>query len=195
MKTVCPQPFWRRFLASFTDERHPAYGQIATVDLKGKPQVRTVHLRYLDDFDAFAFSTSVQSPKWSQLREKPFLSGCYFDTGRQIQFRWESPVELIEGEEKKNSRLIEKMWGLVRIHIRTAYWLEAKQIPRQKWYQVALDLLRPAPNFGVVLLRPRRWDILEVSPEDIRKAKRTFFSLTKQQWTAGEVSPVTTKDI
>src|SRR3989338_4066046 len=146
--SLFPKPYEKILIDSLTDKEHPAYGQVATVDSSGNPQVRTVHLRYLPECDIFAFSTNTGSPKWKQLKNKAVLSGCYFDQQRQIQFRWGSSVELVEGTNQEKNYLTKKMWHLIRVPIRTAYWLEAKEMPKEKWYKVALNILQQAPNFG-----------------------------------------------
>lgn len=184
-----PESLQKIIIESLTDPDHPAYGQVATVDPSGKPQVRTVHLRYLTDLEVFAFGTNQRSPKWAQLQQSQCLAGCYFDEYRQVQFRWESAVELVV--PKGNGQLLAKrIWSLMRPHIRADYWADCKNM--------SPDVARIdecCPTLGVVVCKPQLWDIYEVMPDDPSQARRSLHRLEKQQWISRRVSLLHGKDL
>src|SRR3989338_2296246 len=128
MLPFAPQDINSFLIEVFDDHNNPAYGQVATVDTKKMPRVRTVHIHYRKEFDALAFSAHTGSSKWKELQAHPFVSGCYFDLFRFIQFRWESKVQLLSGdslfqgqpqEEAVPERdCLQAMWKLMREEVR-----------------------------------------------------------------------------
>jgi len=192
MKSLSPL-YHSLITEAFGDDQRPAYGQVAT--LRGKyPTLRTVHLHYLgslapwardDTSDIIAFSTHIQSGKWKELKKHPYLLACYYDTFRDIQFRFQSKAELIE---PKNKELLDTMWLKIRTEVRTAYWLDAKHLPLDSEPPANIDVQKRAPNLGVVLCRPFLWDIYEIHLEDYRKGKRSIHTLIKGKWRSQEVS-------
>ncbi len=214
MATLIPDAFHALLIETLTDEKNPSYGQVATVDEKGKPQIRTVHLRYLKEGNQIAFAANTKSPKWRQLSQKPFLSGCLYDPHRFIQFRWESDVKLLGGKSGAEVQTIrKKLWQLVRSDVRSAYWLDHKGFPVEKLSGSSLDprrtrlgrkvlevvgkriLREPCPTFGSVLFTPHLWDIMEIDPKDYRKDRRTLHRLVGSVWKSRKISVLHSKDL
>ena len=177
-------------LSSLRDKERPAYGQAATVDGRGRPQVRTVHFRHVPEKATLGFAANILSPKWRELRRKRVLSGCWYDHPRSVQFRWEGAVELIEPRAAGPSggRTLDRMWLLLRSPVRTAYW--ADFAPRGK-----VDAGRRCPNFGVVLCRPRMWDVFRMNHKDYIRSTRTIYRLKKGKWAGRRVSVLHGKDL
>ena len=146
-------------IQAFDTESKPAYGQVATVDEKGEPQVRTVHVHYSPEKEAIVFNTHVKSSKWAHLQKNSTLSGCYYDQYRDIQFRWSSKVELLDDLKKENLPLLEKMWLRMRDEVKRAYWLDAKKIPLDQKLSVDVDLQKRPPTHGIIVCYPTTWNI------------------------------------
>lgn len=175
-------------IQAFDTESRPAYGQVATVDEKKCPQVRTVHLHYSPEKEAIMFSTHVKSSKWKHLQKNSILSGCYYDQYREIQFRWSSKVELLDDRKKENLSLLEKMWFRMRAEVRRAYWLDFKKIPLDQKLPSGIDLQKRPPTHGVIVGHPTLWNIYETNTEDYCKGTCTTHELKKGKWQSKVIS-------
>ena len=173
---------------AFDTESKPAYGQVATIDEKGCPQVRTVHLHYSPEKEAIVFNTHVKSSKWKHLQKNPTLGGCYYDQYRDIQFRWDSKVELLDDRKKENLPLLEKMWLRMREEVRRAYWLDAKKIPLDQKLPAGIDLQKCPSTHGIIACHPTIWNIYETNPQDYCKGTSTLHELKKGQWQSKVIS-------
>lgn len=172
---------------AFLDEAHPAYAQVATVDSNSAPHVRTVHVHFLPKLNVLAFNTHVGSSKWTHLKKNPLLSGCYVDLVRQVQFRWESQVELVE-DSAQYPNLLEELWLRMRIDVRKAYWMDYKNLPLAQMPPQDIDLNTRSPNQGVVLCKPYRWNIYEIHEENYCKGVVTLHEFKNDQWYSKELS-------
>lgn len=178
---VAPDGIASRIQEFLTDEAHPAFGQVATVDAEGRPQVRTVHWRYVPERDTFGFSAHVDSPKWRQLQSNTTCSGCYFDAHRLVQWRWTGRVEciaasLVSADERT---LLHRMWLLMRPDVRAAYWAD--------YGKANADPNTQCPNCGTILCFPTLWDVHELDITDYRKGRRTLYRLDSDQWLSQSV--------
>ncbi len=172
---------------AFSDEAHPAYAQVATADSNQAPHVRTVHVHFLPTLNVLAFNTHTGSPKWRHLTKNPLLSGCYLDLTRQIQFRWESEVELVN-DPLTHPNLLEDLWLRMRTDVRKAYWMDTKNLPLNQMPPKDVDLNQRSPNQGVVLCRPYHWNIYEIHEENYSKGVVTLHQLKDDQWYSKEIS-------
>jgi len=175
-------------IQAFDMESRPAYGQVATIDEKGSPQVRTVHVHYSQEKEALVFSTHTKSSKWTHLQKNPVLSGCYYDQYRDIQFRWSSKVELLDDREKENLPLLEKMWLRMREEVRRAYGLDAQKIPLDQKLPQDIDLQKRPSTHGVIVCHPTLWNIYETHSQDYCKGTATLHELKKGAWSSKVIS-------
>lgn len=186
---LLPNPFQSRLFKILAGQIPPAYGQVATVDQRGNPKVRTVHFRYIKETNEISFATNIRSPKWIQLKKRPLLAAClYYEGSRPIQFRWEGRARLIAdgAKNRRDTKILNYLWRLVRPDVRAAYWLD---------YNQSLEVEKRCPTFGAVLCRPTSWDIMEIEVEDYRQDRRSFHSLKKGKWESKRVSVVQGKEI
>lgn len=183
-----PPAYESQIAEAFGDEQLPAYGQVATLSKEKYPTLRTVHLHYLKELDLIAFSTHIQSDKWRQLKRHPYLSACYFDLSRGMQFRFQSKAELIPPKNKKFEKLLDNMWLKIRSEVRTAYCLDMRRLPLTAELPPDTDIQKRTPNLGTVLCRPFLWDIYEIHLEDYRKGKRSIHTLIKGKWRSKNIS-------
>ena len=180
--SFAPQKLKAELLKAFGDPERPAYGQLASMDSEGAPTVRTVHFHGLPDREILAFSAHTNSPKWRHLAARRRLSGCYFDSIEQVQYRFSGEADLISATSAIDPDLISVMWNKIRPDKRTAYWLDAQGKSFTGDLPPGLSIDRPSPNIGVVVCRPRIWDIYRIHPEEYRKGNRTVFSWTGETW-------------
>ncbi|MEK7790194.1 MAG: pyridoxamine 5'-phosphate oxidase family protein [Deltaproteobacteria bacterium] len=189
MKTqIAPSLYYKIIAEVFGDDQRPAYGQIATLAKEKQPTLRTLHLHYLKELGVIAFSTHLKSDKWQEIKYHPYLSGCYYDTSREIQFRFHAKGELIEPKNQRFKEFLDEMWLKIRSEVRTAYWLDAKRLPLDSELPEEIDIQKRAPNLGVVLCRPFKWDIYEIHLDEYRKGERSVHTLTKNRWQSQNVS-------
>ena len=186
-ETIFPPTAEKQILEAFTDTDHPAYGQISTSDSDGLPHARTVHFHYLQNQKAIGFNAHIKSPKWEQIRTQTFVSGCYFDLHRLIQFRFEGNAELREADEK-NGNLLDTMWMKIRPDVQAAYWADYQNLKSSGDLEKNFDLSRRCPSLGVVLCKPTLWDIYVIDPNDYGKGSRAMYRELKDTWKREAVS-------
>lgn len=190
MALVLRQPFAPKKMAklitrSFSDRSRTCYGQIATSGKDARPEVRTVHLHYVPSVKTVMFNTNRCSDKVKHLHKDPWIAGCYFDSARNLQFRWKGPVTLVTDTKSSAEReLLDEMWLLTSARTRAAYWLE---------YDGSEDISKRCPDCITVICRPTWWDILELHRTHYHKGKRTISQLRAGRWTTRSVSPLTGK--
>ncbi len=164
---------------------------LATADRRGRPSVRYVLLKGVDD-EGFVFYTNFESRKGRELEENPWASlAIYWDkTGKQV--RAEGKVLEVPAEDAD------------------AYWLERPAESRLA--AVASDQSRPIETRAELLEkfrelekdfpegdipRPRRWTGLRLVPDTIefwtraepRLHRREMFSRSKEGWKSKILQP------
>ena len=188
MNLFAPSKHYQLIVDAFSDPERPSYGQVANVDKKGLPQIRTVHIHYLSQFEALGFNTHVKSNKWESLEKKPILSGCYVDNFRLVQFRWESKIELIHPDNKKYCSFLDDMWLKMREDVRRAYALENLGENLSDPLPSSINLQKRHPNQGVILCRPYLWNIYEMNEKDYTQGRVFLHVLEKDSWHSSSVS-------
>lgn len=191
--SCAPAIYRERVIAAFSDAETPAYGQVATVDAEGRPQVRTVHLHYLPEREALGFNSHHAADKWKQLQQRPVLSGCYVDLAQLVQWRWEGRVELLSGGNAPDDGIIERIWRWMRPDVRSAYWSQHLYDADNHALASDVDIERHCPTCCTVLCFPTRWDIYEINPLNYREGRRTIHRLTGAEWYSEAVSLLFTR--
>ena len=187
--SFAPDAIRVHLVAILKDENNPVFGQVASVDGSGTPQIRTVHFRYLQNEKTFGFNTHIQSPKWMQLERDRRISGVYFDRASLSQFRWAGSAELVGSEDSNNSDLISEMWAGTPPDVQEAYW---------KCYQsrsMPIPLHLPCPTFGTVVCRPHLWDVYKMVSSKYADHERNIFTLLDGQWVEERVSTLNVRSL
>jgi len=187
-----PEPFKQSILDAFEDSSCSHYAQVATVDA-GKPQVRTVHLRYIPELETIGFVCNSLSKKMTGLRDA--VAGCWYIESRKIQFRWEGSVQLITAETKDSraQKVRERMWKEARESVRFVYWYQHLGIPYDQKKEV--DLTKVAPTFVVAVIDPAFWDFYNLVTPEYRTHKRHQSKLKGSSWFTKPVDILTGKEI
>ena len=84
--------------ARASELREPTAMSVATVDELGRPAVRTVLLKHLDEQGA-VFFTNIQSRKGRHLRSVPYASICIYFQDAHQQIQLDGKVSMVSGEE------------------------------------------------------------------------------------------------
>lgn len=162
------------------------FAQIATVDTDENPQVRTIHLRQVDEAKTIGFNTNARSAKWGELLHTPFLSGCYYHEPSVTQYRWSGPVQLADDADDRWLGIRQSMWLITRRDLRLAYWERYTECSGER--MAAEPLTRVCPDFVVVICRPTLWDVYEMSAADYANHTRVHHELGDDGWHSSEVS-------
>lgn len=152
--------------ALFDDPTRPLYAQAATVAEGGAPDVRTVHVRYVRDWDALAFASHTGSPKWAQLGRDPRLKLCFFHPRLGLQLRFEARAALVADTSDPGVRAL---WAATEPWLRKEYGAKgrAPAVP---------------PAFGAVRLDVSSWDAYRVDPAHPEKNERAAHRLEGGTW-------------
>lgn len=131
---------WLELVAAVASRRHPFHVcTLATVDIHGLPQARTMVLRGADrDARFLQFNSDVRSPKIAEMREKPAACAVFYGEAEKIQVR---------------------AWGIVSLHcndpVSATVWQTMQPISRENYRSpFAPGSGRAAEGTESVLLSP-----------------------------------------
>lgn len=148
-------------------KRHPEIADhtamaLATADSRGRPSVRVVLLKALDE-RGFVFYTNMESRKSNDLKENPYASLCFFwpPLGRQVRIEGKAePVSSKEADAYFNTRPLESRIGA---------WASAQSRPldsRAALMRKVEEVKAKYPE-ATSLPRPTYWSGWRVIPEAI----------------------------
>ncbi len=172
-------------------EAHSRYFQLATVDAVGKPCVRTVVYRGVDDDQQSPlFITDTRSAKMSYLDRQAVEACWYFPISRE-QFRIAGQAEVFASDHHQYLAVWQGLSDAARAQF---FWPTPGE--RVANGEQAVNDVRdggstPPPNFAAVAIRPKRIDHLRLS----NPQRRMLSELTESTphsataWTANEVNP------
>ncbi len=182
-------------LETFGNDARKAYGQISTVNEKGQPSVRTVHIHCIEQpTQGLLISCNTKSEKWSHLKKNPQVAGCFWNPENQTQVRFEGIADLISEKTSDFSDLVQSMWMKMREEVRVTYLLDEKAIPLDT-KSPKVDPAVHSTNHGLILVTPTLWDIFENNPKAYRLGKRSIYSLKNNKWDKKQVSSLHEKSI
>lgn len=169
-------------IRKITTRATPTYAQLATVNEKGRPEVRTIDLFYVKELKTIAFNTNARTLKVKQLKAKRRIAGCHFDPVLQVQIRWTGTIEFLKkARNAKEKKLLDRLWLKIAPTIRQGYWLvhggEGKISER-------------CPDSLTVVCLPDRWDVYQHHPTDYLKSRRWIAVLRNRQWQLWRISPL-----
>lgn len=151
---------WAALARGKADRKH-AYHQpvIATTDAEGRPDARTVVLRFVDRATStLGFHTDARSPKLDHLRLAPTLAWHFYDPGAKTQLRIRAEASI-----HTDDPIADEAWAATRLFSRRCYLA-----PRPP----SLPAARPSPNLPE--------DLLETDPDhDRSEAGRANFAVVR----------------
>lgn len=154
---------------------HPfRYFAVATLDVDGSPDVRTVVLRGFDPDDRVIwFHTDVRSPKWDQIRRESRAMLLFYDDEVKLQLRIPVTITL-----HREDGMAAAAWGSIAETSRAGY--ASVEGPGTDLDADAVVSTPPAPalddafafgNFVVAACRFDAMDVLELHAEGHRRAR------------------------
>ena len=105
--------------ASVSELREPTAMSVATTDLQGRPSVRTLLLKQVDE-QGLVFFTNLNSNKAQHIQATPFAAICIYIQDAHQQIQVEGPVKQITSEEsdaywQSRPRAIDRGMGITSV--------------------------------------------------------------------------------
>jgi pyridoxamine 5'-phosphate oxidase len=168
-----PAPFrlFQEWLADATRSglREPGAMSVATVDPDGRPSVRMLLLKGLDQ-RGFVFYTNLESRKADALRCHPFAALCFYwmPLGRQV--RVDGPVEPVSDDEADAYFATRPRLSQI------GAWASRQSHPMESTWDLEKNVMRLAARFGTgPVPRPPFWSGFRVIPQSIEFWKEKPF--------------------
>ena len=173
-----PTPIEKYISTRFINEEKPPYTQLATVNAKGNPSVRTVHPRWFQELGEFAFACAKHSKKVSHLIHNKKAAFCFYDSEDALQIRWTGKLSIIT----RRDPLREKIWNLSIPELRAVYLKETKDS------KTSLAKSSIPSEFIVIKCKPTQFSFLKQDQEDYTKTTLTHYVLKQQKWVTSKAS-------
>lgn len=134
---------------------------LATVDAQGRPAVRMVLLKAVDE-RGFVFYTNLESPKVANLKAHPFAALCFHWAASERQVRVDGPVEPVTDAEAD-------AYYATRPRLsQLGAWASKQSQPMAGYWELEKAVAATALRFPVgTIPRPSFWSGFRVRPEKI----------------------------
>lgn len=147
----------------------PRIAQLASVDERGRPRVRSVVCRRVEDEGALVATSDGRSAKNRQLRAVGFSEWVFWLVGRRKQFRVGGALHVIDGSaEGDEKQLREAVWDEISDAARALFVWPASGKP---WggcdVEFATQLEKDAPipaSFELLVMRADEVELLDLNP-------------------------------
>jgi pyridoxamine 5'-phosphate oxidase len=178
--------------ATGSEINDPNAMSLATVDPDGKPSVRIVLLKHVDD-QGFVFYTNLESRKGQALKAHPFAALCFHwkTLGRQVRVEGPAaPVSAAESDAYYNSRAFGSRIGAWASRqsqpLESRSLLAARVAALEKEYEGQTAIPRP-PHWGGTRITPERIEFWHDGTH--RLHTRLIYEKTKGGWSRSMIYP------
>ena len=165
---------------------------LATVDPDGRPSVRIVLLKHVDE-KGFVFYTNLESRKGLALKAHPYAALCFHwkSLGRQVRIEGTTaPVPASESDAYYNSRSLGSRigaWASRQSRPLESRSLLANRVKAlEKEYEGKTDIPRP-PHWGGTRVTPQRIEFWHDGA--FRLHTRLIYEKTAGRWTRSMIYP------
>ncbi len=174
-----------------TDLREPTAMSLATADAQGRPSVRTMLLKVVDE-RGFVFFTNSLSRKGRELQANPRVSLCFFWQPLMKQVRIDGMIEVIDDAEA------DKYWRTRPRDSQLGAWASQQSEPLADRETLERRVAEYHDKFvDQQVPRPPHWPGYRVVPERIefwksgwhRLHERVCYDKTDQGWTRFLLNP------
>lgn len=177
--------------AKAAEIKEPTAMSVATVSPEGKPEVRMLLLKGVDDH-GFVFYTNLGSPKAKSIQANAAVSLCFYwmPLGKQVRVTGSVvPVSDQEADEYFASRPRLSQLGA---------WASRQSQEMGGYYELEAEVAKVALRFGVGKVpRPPFWSGFRLVPETIefwkekpfRRHERVLYRKGSQGWTSQWLFP------
>ena len=173
---------------------HSKYVQLATVSPEGLPTNRTIVFRgFLDSTNWLQFIIDTRSEKYTHLQQKPYGEICWYFTKTREQFRIAGNLILVTVRESNpNLKKARKtMWQNISDSARLLFiWAnpgEVRDRSPEAFSSEPPPATEPVNNFCLLLLEPKKVDILELrgNPQN----RYLYILNSDNTWDITEINP------
>jgi general stress protein 26 len=148
-----------------------------TTTFTSHPHVRTMMLYDLPPEGNLVFITSTDTRKWHDLTTNPHVAVCIYHNDHG-QILMEGSAKLMTSADQHP--MINTYWERL-----PDYW---REFYRNQSPTPSSDLDIPF-SFGVILMIPDRWEVLDILKEDYLKSVRKQFSRSNNGWHEEDLQP------
>ena len=174
-----------------TDLREPTAMSLATADAEGRPSVRTILLKGVDE-RGFVFFTNSRSRKGVELQSNPRVSLCFFWQPLMQQVRIDGTVEVID------DAIADQYWRTRARDSQLGAWASQQSEPLADRETLDRRMTEYHDKFvDQQVPRPPHWPGYRVVPERIefwksgwhRLHERVCYAKTAKGWTRFLLNP------
>jgi pyridoxamine 5'-phosphate oxidase len=149
--------------------KEPTAMSVATVDASGRPDVRMVLLKGVDE-RGFVFYTNLGSAKAKALKHEPRVALCFYWEALDKQVRIRGPVERVSDEEADTYFASRPRLSQI------GAWASKQSQPMRGYFELEAEVAKVALRFGVnEIPRPDFWSGFRVLPEEVEFWKQKPF--------------------
>ena len=177
--------------AKAAEIKEPTAMSLSTVSADGKPEVRMLLLKGVDE-SGFVFYTNLGSPKAKSLKANPFVALCFYWMPLGKQVRVTGPVVPVSDEEAD-----EYFASRPRLS-QLGAWASRQSQEMGGYFELEAEVAKTALRFGVGKVpRPPFWSGFRLEPETIefwkekpfRRHERILYKQSPQGWTSQWLFP------
>lgn len=174
-----------------SSEAYPTAMHLATSTFEGKPSVRVVLLRRIDEQGLY-FLTNFESKKGKQILQNPFAAAEFFWSNLERQVRLEGTIVRVDDSES------DKWFTRCTESARLSAWAfpQSQVVQSRKYLETLLTdfreefsnkgMERPA-NWGGYCLRPQLVEFWQGRPNGVHD--RLQYTLFNGEWTVERLAP------
>jgi len=190
-----PVELFQKWLAEAEQKEtvNPNAMALATADAEGRPSVRMVLLKEVDE-NGFVFYTNSESRKGLEIQENPVASLCFYWKSLLREVRVDGPVSKISATE--SDAYFESRDRASQI----GAWASRQSRPLNGRFEFEKEIARYTAKFNIKKVpRPEYWEGYRISPERIefwverrfRLHDRMMYTRTPDQknWTSQRLYP------
>ncbi|EKD91721.1 MAG: hypothetical protein ACD_29C00417G0001 [uncultured bacterium] len=158
----------------FEFPKNKIFCQISTIN-NDRPHIRTMDLYNVTEKGDLVFLTNTRSKKWSDLQNCPNSAACI--------------VQLEHGQIIAEGKAVLKT-SENDFNTTDHYW---SNFLGQYWQEFYLSLTESIAHhipdsFGVIIITPQKWEVLEINQNDFLKSTRKQFLLEQSGWVTHDLS-------
>jgi len=170
--------------AKAAEIKEPTAMSVATVSAEGRPEVRMLLLKGVDE-RGFVFYTNLGSPKAKSLQANPFVALCFYWMPLGKQVRVTGPV--VPGTDEEADEYFASRPRLSQL----GAWASRQSQEMGGYYELEAEVAKVALKFGVGKVpRPPFWSGFRLMPEAIefwtekpfRRHERFIYRKTPEGW-------------
>lgn len=190
-----PVELFQKWLAEAEQKEtvNPNATALATADAEGRPSVRMVLLKEVDE-NGFVFYTNSESRKGLEIQENPVASLCFYWKSLLREVRVDGPVSKISAAE--SDAYFESRDRASQI----GAWASRQSRPLNGRFEFEKEIARYTAKFNIGKVpRPEYWEGYRITPERIefwverrfRLHDRVMYTRTPNQknWTSQRLYP------